>query len=233
MIIAAFGCSSDRDTFNVSKVTTYPTINLLGDNPYLLKQGTTYSDPGVQAFEGSTPITPKVSYTSGDYRHLAGLDVNTADRYTEVYTAYNKDGFKATANRVIYVYNTGNFTSSIEGLYTATVKRTPSQGAVPATKVLSYVLVWKNSDGSFGVSDAIGGYYEIGRAYGLAYASQGLKLNFSGGVATVASQPNGVGAFGGNISVSSVVVTPASKTIVLTSSWDAGYNFVVTLTRVN
>ncbi|MBW8359376.1 MAG: DUF5011 domain-containing protein [Weeksellaceae bacterium] len=225
-------CSSDYDTFGVSNETNYPVLEVLGDSPAFVQLGGSYTDPGATASENGVSIPFTTSY-QGDYRGANTLNLNVADRYTAVYSAINKDGFSATANRKIFVYRTGDFITSIEGLYESKVVRTPSQGVVSPTTSLKYVIIWKNADGTYELTDAIGGYYDLGRSYGPTYASRGLKLNYTAGVATVAAQPNGVGAFGGSIVVSGVTVDPLTKTIVVPSAWDSGYNFTATLTQVN
>ncbi|MBB4807412.1 hypothetical protein HNP38_002718 [Chryseobacterium defluvii] len=228
----ATSCSSDHETSNVSNITNYPVLELKGSNPTLVQLGSSFTDPGISATENNSPIPYETTY-KGDYRGGSALNLSVSDRYVATYKATNKDGFFAVFNRNIYVYKTGNFIDSIEGLYMSRVVRTPAQGVVSPTTDWKYILIWRNGDGTYEVSDAIGGYYEFGRSYGVTYASRGLKLNYSAGVATVASQPSGVGAFGGNISVTSVTVTPATKKIVLSSTWDSGYDFVATLTQVN
>lgn len=232
LFCATLSCSSDYDTLGVSDETNYPVLEVLGDSPAFVQLGGTYSDPGVTATENGVAIPFTTSY-KGDYRGANTLNLSVADRYTAAYSAVNKDGFSASANRNIYVYRTGDFVSSIEGLYTSKVVRTPSQGAVSANTSLNYVIIWKNADGTYELTDAIGGYYDLGRSYGPTYASRGLKLNYAAGVASVVSQPNGVGAFGGNVVVSGVTVDPVTKTIVVPSAWDSGYNFTATLTQVN
>lgn len=232
VLSTAVSCSSDYDTFGVSDETNYPVLEILGDSPAFVQLGSSYTDPGVNASENDV-IIPFTTAYKGDYRGANTLNLNVADRYTAIYTAVNKDGFSATANRNIYVYKTGDFVTSIEGLYESKVVRSPLQGVVSATIPLKYVIIWKNTDGTYELTDAIGGYYDLGRSYGPTYASVGLKLNYTAGAATVAAQPNGVGAFGGNIVVSGVTVNPITKTIVVPSTWDSGYNFTVTLTQVN
>lgn len=232
-------CSSDSDTFGISSVTNYPTLKLIGDNPLIVRSGTSFTDPGVEAKENGTAIPYKASY-SGAYRGGRSLDLNIADKYVANYVATNKDGFSATTNRSIYVYNTGDYINSVEGLYVASVKRngsfmSASQGSSTAMK---YVIVWKNTDGSYGVSDAIGGWYDLGRSYGVDYASKGLKFSadITNGNATVTQQPNGVGAFGGAISVNNISIDKINKKIVITSQWSSPpsvYDFVATLTQVN
>lgn len=232
-LLLQYSCSSDYDTFGVSQVTNYPILQVLGDNPMLVQLGANFTDPGVNATESGLPIDFTTKYT-GIYRGENSLNTSIADKYVATYTAVNKDGFSASATRNIFVYKTGDFVNSIEGLYKSKVTRTPSQGSVGANTELKYVLIWKNSDNTYEVSDAIGGYYDIGRAYGATYAARGLKINYQSGQASVASQPNaGVGTFGGNLSINNLTVNSTNKTIIISSTWDSGYNFVSTLTQVN
>ncbi len=226
-----FSCSSDSDTFGVSNVTNFPLLTLNGDETVFVQQGASYTDPGVIATENNATI-PYITKYSGDYRGASTLDLSKPDRYIATYTATNSDGFNANALRSIYVYKTGNFTSSIEGLYKSTVVRNNAASAQYTD--MKYVIVWKNTNGTYEVSDAIGGYYEYGRSYGVGYASRGLTFNYTSGTsATVASQASGVGAFGGALVTTAATIDAAAKTIKFTSDWDAGYAFVVTLTQVN
>lgn len=237
-IVSCISCSSDYDTLNVSKVTNYPLIDILGDDPAFVQVGSSYSDPGVNATENGNAIPFSTEY-SGDYRGANTLNLNQADRYTASYTATNIDGYSASANRKIYVYKTGNFVDSIEGLYLSTVTRNgsflpSSQGSSVGMK---YVIVWKNSDGTYGMTDAIGGWYDLGRNYGQGYASAGLKFNadLSTLSTSVVQQPNGVGAFGGSITVNNITIDKPNKKLVVSSKWLAPtvYNFIATLTQVN
>lgn len=229
-----YSCAEEGQE-NKSYVTYYPIVTVSGDDPYLIKQGTTFVDPGVAATENGVSI-PVVTTATGDYRGSATLDTNKADRYMVSYTATNVDGFKQTASRTVWVSNKGDLTNSIEGLYLASVTRNGSYLASNASKDMKYILIWKNDDGTYGISDAVGGWYEYGRGFGIGYASQGLKIkidNISTNSFTFTNPSGGVGAFGGTLTAQSMTVDSATKTIVLKTKWLAPteYNFVITLVQ--
>jgi len=219
-----------------STITEYPIITVSGPNPYFVTQGTAYVDPGATAKAGSATL-PVITTAVGKYRGATTLDTNKADEYTVTYTATNSDGFAATATRKVIVYKNGDLTNSIEGLYLSTTRRNGS--LLPASQGSSvgmkYVHIWKNTDGTYSISDAIGGYYSIGRAYGDAYNATGLKIT-----ATDIASNNfsfnsdvSVGTFGGALTIKSLTVDATNKQLVLSSTWASGYDFKVTLKQVN
>lgn len=230
-------CSTDTD--NVSKITNYPVITLNGDATVFVPLGGAFTDPGVVALEGGAEIPTVVSYV-GNYRKATTLDINQADEYTQTYTAVNKDGFKATLTRKVIVYKTGNLINSIEGVYLSTTRRNgtllpASQGSSVDQK---YVYIWKNTDGTYGVSDAFGGWYSIGRNIGLTSATQGGTItgNIATNTFTFPGNPLGNAYFGGVANITGLTVNAATKTLVLSTSWAASattnYSFVSTLTQV-
>lgn len=233
-LVAAFtGCKKELDSEGVSRVTYYPNFTMTGDAVMFQTQGAAFTDPGVSATAGSQtlPVTVKVT---GAYTGYKGTTVNTdvADKYTITYSATNKDGFAGNVTRTVYVAKTGDFASSIEGLYTSTIVR---NGVVSAQyRNLKYVIIYKKSANTYELSDGIGGYYDLGRNYGPAYAAPGCTVvandiaanNFSLGPDFT------VGSFGGVVQLVSFSADAATKTINFQSNWDAGYKFVVTLTQV-
>jgi hypothetical protein len=229
--------SCDKETEGVSKVTTYPTLKLKGSNPYISKLNTPYVDPGISAMVNGKEATVTIkNEVKGMFQSYSGDKVNSdlANKYLVNYTVLNEDGFPLTLSRDVYVAKTGDLTTSIEGLYTANVVRTPAQGVVPADKDLNYLVIWKNGDGTYGISDAIGGYYAIGRAYGDTYLGSGLTItanniatnSFTFGTGAV------VGTFGGAVTVTSLTVDAVNKQLVLTTTWST-YGFKITLKQVN
>jgi hypothetical protein len=133
--------------------------------------------------------------------------------------------------------NSGNLVDNIEGLYTSTVVRTAIASGVkltgPQYTNMKYVLISKSGD-KYLLSDAIGGWYEFGRALGVGYRNPGMTItaidiatnNFTFG------SPATVGGFGGTVTMKSMTVDAATKTIVFTSDWTSGYSFLVTLKQV-
>jgi surface protein with Ig-like domain len=232
-------CDDSSNTANVSKVTNYPIITVTGDDPYFVPLGTSYVDPGAIAMEGSNEIEV-VTTALGKYRGGTSLDTNVADEYQVTYTATNADGFNGLASRTVIVYKTGDLVNSIEGVYTSTVRRNGS--LLPASQGSSvdmeYVYIWKNDDGTYGISDAFGGWYALGRNLGITSATQGGTIagDIPSNTFTFPGNPLGNEYFGGVANITGLTVNPATKTLVLTSTWLAppatNYSFEVTLTQV-
>lgn len=227
-----FVSCDDVDTANVSSITNYPLITVTGSNPIFVPLGGTYTDPGAVATENGAPI-PFTSVGSGNYRKATTIDTNIVDEYSQTYTASNKDGFKASAVRKVIVYKTGDLVNSIEGVYTCTISRngvTPSN----AYRNIKYIYIWKNTDGSYELSDSFGGWYQYGRGLGLSYITPGGKIianNIATNDFSFPGTQSNLG-FGGNSEITSLTVNATTKTLVLTTSWDLGYIFVATLTQV-
>lgn len=227
--------SCDKDTDNVSTVTNYPTIEVLGADPIFVPQGGTFTDPGVIAKEGTTVI-PTTTTVTGNYRHETTLNTSITDEYTITYTATNKDGFKASASRKVIVYKTGDLVNSIEGVYTCTISR---NGSTPGASYMNikYLYIWKNANGTYEISDAFGGWYHYGRALGLGYITPGGTINavsIPANTFTFPGNPLSNTGFGGTANITGLTVTPATKKVVMTTSWLAptAYTFVATLTQV-
>lgn len=223
-----------------STLTVYPVITLTGDNPYYVNAGETYTDPGATAMIGDTEV-PIVTTFVGRYRGNTSstLDTNIADDYTVQYTAVNADGFSATATREVIVTKTGDLVNSIEGLYTSTVFRNGVQPAATAANYtdIEYIFIWKNSDGSYGISDAFGGWYLFGRAIADS-ETPGGKIIANNIPANSFSFPGTLTNkyFGGTAHITAMTVNPANKTIDVTTVWAADasttYTFTFKLTQV-
>lgn len=223
------------ETDNVSKVTQYPTITVQGDAVVFVPQGGTFTDPGVVAMEGENVI-PTVATAQGNYRHEETLNLNVPDEYIVTYTATNKDGFKATGQRRVIVYKTGDLVNSIEGVYTCTISR---NGAIPSNNYrnIKYIYIWKNTDGTYEVSDAFGGWYQYGRALGIGYITPGGTINavdIATNNFTFPGNPLTNTGFGGVANITGLTVDASTKTVVMNCGWTAPtvYAFVATMTQV-
>lgn len=224
------GCKKDLTSEGVSFTTNYPTFTVPGDLTIYHQLGQAYTDPGATATENGSPLTVSVSVSS-EYTGYSGTTVNAnqADLYTITYTATNKDSFSGSKKRTVYVYNTGDLVNSIEGLYSVSVVRSDKK----SYSNLSYIMIYKTGTNTYSLSDDIGGYYDLGRALGSTYRGSGVTI-------TANSIPNNdfsfttgtVGSFGGNVTINTFTVDPATKTIVYTSTWDQGYSFTATLKQV-
>lgn len=227
----------NEDTANVSKVTNYPLVSLLGSDPILVKKGTPFIDPGAKATEGANTIPFTVS-ALGKYKGGTSVDTNVIDGYNLSYTAVNVDGFTASATRGVWVYNNGDLVNSIEGLYTCTISR---NGVTPSASYINikYILIWKNANGSYEISDAFGGWYEYGRAIGVTSITPGGIINAVNIPTNTFTFPATLtnSYFGGTAKITDLKVNPATKKLVLTCVWDTAapvttYVFVATLTQV-
>ncbi|WP_281336556.1 immunoglobulin-like domain-containing protein [Flavobacterium eburneipallidum] len=233
-ITTLISCSNEPEIG--STITVYPIITVSGTNPFFVPLGTTYTDPGATAKAGSTTI-PVTTVATGKYRGTKTLDTSKADEYLVTYTATNSDGFDANASRKVIVYKNGDLVNSIEGLYTCTISRngvTPSD----AYRNIKYIHIWKNTDGTYGVSDSFGGWYEYGRAIADSETPGGIinAVNISTNTFTFPGTLTN-SYFGGSATITSLTVDAASKKVVLTCVWNTAapvtvYTFVATLTQV-
>lgn len=239
---ALFVSCEEDTTAGVSRVTNYPLITVLGDDVIFVAQGTTFNDPGAIATEGGVEI-PYVVTAEGLYRGETTLNTNVADEYTVKYTATNADGFSISGVRTVIVYKTGNLVDSIEGVYISTTRRNGSllSAAQGSSVNMEYIYIWKNTDGTYGVSDAFGGWYALGRHLGIGYATQGGIINAVSIPANSFTFPGAPGnltnpGFGGVAELTSLTVNPVTHTLVLGSHWLAppatNYNFESTLVQV-
>ena len=236
LVLAIASCSLEP-VIN-STVTNYPIMTLNGDETVFVELGTTYNDPGVIATENGAPIA-YTSKATGKYRFGKTLDTNIADQYVQTYTAVNKDGFSNTISRTVIVYKNGDLVNSIEGIYISTARRNGS--LLPASQGSSvgmkYVYIWKNSNGTYQISDAFGGWYELGRNIANSNTPGGtITGNIPTNAFTFPGNPLTNTYFGGVANLSALTTDPATKTVVVTCDWDSAppvtkYKFVSTLTQ--
>jgi len=232
-LLAMVSCEKKYDTDGLSRLTYYPIFTMAGDPVVVLSVGDAFTDPGVTAEANGAQIDV-ASSVLGDYFGNSGDAVNTdaADRYVITYSAVNSDGYAGTTERVVYVANTGDLVTSIEGLYTSHVFRIG--GGAPEFNGLEYVMIAKVSDNVYTISDAIGGYYDLGRAYGGAYRATGLEItanNIAGNDFSF-NDPITVGPWPEALTIDGMTVDAGTKTIELNSTWEAGYTFQAILTQV-
>jgi hypothetical protein len=165
---------------------------------------------------------------TSQYNGLDAIDTNVEDVYTITYSAVNQDGFIGTATRTVIVADVGDFVNSIAGVYISDVTRSTA----PSYTGLKYILITDNGDGTYEMSDGIGGYYAIGRVYGNDYLAPAeiIANNIPGNSFTIPDFT--VGTFGGVVTMTSFSIDPATHTIHYVSDWDSGYTFDVTLTQI-
>lgn len=228
--LTLFTSCDSTDTDNVSFTTNYPVFELIGDEIIVVNVGGTFEDPGVIATENSVEI-PYTSSVKGLFQGGNAIDTNVSDIYTITYSATNQDGFIGTTTRTVIVSTNDDLTMGLAGLYTSTVTR---NGVLTGQYTdMEYVLIWENTDGTYEISDGIGGYYDLGRGYGVGYAATGAIITVNDFATNDFSYSAfEVGGFGGACVMSSLTPNAANSTISFSTEWDAGYIFDVVLTQV-
>ena len=228
-------CIGEVSTGDVSRQTDFPVITVNGDNPMFLLQGTPYVEEGAEAEAGGESIDVAISYGDGLNFGSPGVDTDVPDLYVVSYSAVNEDGFAGSALKEVYVLPpTGDLVNSIEGVYTSDVQRAPNFTPGPPYEALEYVFISKNEDGTYNLSHAIGGYYDMGRGYGSGYAAKGAVItanSIPGNDFTVTQAVFPV--WGNTADVTELTVNPETKSITWTGLGNFGNGtFKVQLTQV-
>jgi len=130
--------SCKKDTLDVSKVTTYPILTLLGDQYMTIAQGATYTEPGVSATIGGAAV---------DFTTTGTVNSATPGVYILEYKAINAEGFFQTAKRYVGVIAPDAAASNLSGVW----KRT-NNVETNWTKVTSYNGLY-TTDNVGGVAD--------------------------------------------------------------------------------
>jgi hypothetical protein len=214
-------------TDNESVATFLPLITLTGGDVVLACDTASYSDPGAVASAGGSEIE---LFTSISGAYYGNSTVNGPDVYSVSYSAFNTDDIPATNFReVVWPPCTGDFVTSIAGVYTCSMTRTPGY----STSGIGPIFIKDLGNGVYGISDAIGGWYEHEYGYGPAYAATGMTVTANNIASNDFTHTDviGVGAFGGSANITSFSVNPGTRTIAMTVEWSFGYVWEITLTQ--
>ena len=222
----------DPGLYNESQITFLPNIALTGGDTVLDCDASSYSDPGAVASAGGEEIALQTNIAGKYFGGTSVLD--GPDAYSVSYSAFNEDDIPATEFRsVLYPECNGDLVTSIAGMYTASVAR---DGSSPDGYQDNGPFIIKDlGDDRYAISDAQGGWYEYGRAIGVAYATPGLVLvandipsNDFTAEGTVTTN-----TFGGTNTFTSLIVDPVAKTLTLTVYWDFDYTFETVFTQTD
>ena len=182
VVAAMTSCTNDPD--GLTQITYYPVFTLEGGSVYTIGVGQTYTDPGYTAIEGTEDVTSKVVITIADIDGQPVSAISTAEPtlYTVTYTAVNADGFSASTQRTVFVYDPA-VTTSIAGTYSTDM--TETKYGANKNPFSAYAANYGNTDqctgieftelapGIYYVNDIFGGWYEQIRGYGANYAMTG------------------------------------------------------------
>ena len=169
LVLGGFS-SCDYDGSDDTYVTHYVSFDLTGGSTYLVPVGSKYVDPGYTAMEGTEDVTSKVVF-SGD------VDASKVGIYYVNYAASNKDGFSASVDRQVLVYDP-EVSTDITGTYK--IINTDGSGRVfnnyPVTG--NSVTLTELAPGLYSISDYWGGLYDVTIGYGSGYRCTGyFQLN--------------------------------------------------------
>lgn len=224
-------CDDEPSQSNISRVTYFPDFEYEGGDLHFVECGSSFNVPEIKATENGVELPVSTSVT-GVFSGAKTFDINVADKYEITSSATNADGFDGVVTRTVWVVCNGDLTTSIEGLYSSSVARNGT--ITPQYENMKYILIRKVGDNKYELSDAIGGYYAIGRQYGNAYNASGMTVTVNNLPANdfTFGAPVGVGAFGGSLSMVTMTVNPETRQIYFESDWSEGFYFAVTLTQI-
>lgn len=134
--IVTSGVSGDDSTASIdTSITpednTPPTITILGNNPIRIQKGATYVDPGVSATDDQSSVVLYARVNTKDIIRVANISIDTSvvgENKIEYYASDNS-GNKATATRIVYVYEpttTSQISSSGSGSTSSVTTATES-----------------------------------------------------------------------------------------------------------
>ncbi len=232
LFIGLTACEKEYNTADLTTRTTYYAVfDMKGETSYTIPVGGEYSDPGCTASENGSPLEVDIN-TEGTYSGYSDVDADASvsDQYITYYSAENSDGYSIAAERYVWVAETGDLTTNIAGLYTSSISRM----GTPAYDGVEYILITKTGDNTYSITDAVGGYYYLARAYGFGYAAQGSIITANDipnneFIVTDAIFPN----WGNTVVVTDFLVDAETKTISFTGTGDFNNGvFTVELTQV-
>ncbi|GAA4948775.1 hypothetical protein GCM10023314_22580 [Algibacter agarivorans] len=147
MLVFFVSCEGES-TGDVSRITFFNDIELVGAEIFIVEQGSSYSEPGAIASEAETDVTDQIV--------ISGVvDTSSSGHYLITYNIANKDGFEKSITRHVFVLPTDRSKSEdYVGTYTGDV----SNGTFSDATNISHL-----GDGLYYADDFIGGRYVQGR----------------------------------------------------------------------
>ena len=156
--------SCSKDTEGLTGITYYPVIELDGPTDETILAGSPYVEPGYKATLNGEDYTAEVEVVTN-----LNLNDPKPGYYKIDYIATNEDGFSAVASRYILVVDEND---PVNGWYTTNPSSYRDSNGY--TYFGGYpVMIYCNADGSYHVSDLLGGWYEYRAGYGSQYALVG------------------------------------------------------------
>ncbi len=120
MFLGSCSLFIDKDTTDhVSMISYKPEIKLLGDPIVSFKLGSSYTDPGVEAYAGDTALEVVTVTADEDPNAIDSnaFDPSKAGLYVITYKAVNGFGWASYAYRAVLVYDSSPYSGDISGNY--------------------------------------------------------------------------------------------------------------------
>lgn len=207
LAVALWSC--DKSTEGLTRITYYPTLEVLGESTVIVNVGESYADEGCYAELNGEDVSSEVVATSNVNYSKPGV-------YSISYIIYNADGFSTTASRTVYVVDPDN----IATLYLGTC----FTGSETFSDAL--ISISDNGDGTYLLDDIMGGFYFNGvyPGYEPTYDFH-AEVNFRLNADNTITQVGEVGSwyFSGqvDISIKKGVYDPVSRIITLDVAYGA------------
>ena len=236
ILAASIFVSCEKEYEDPVRITYFPDFVVEGPSIIFNELGATYVDSSVTATEDGENLEVTLS-VRGKMTGYSGTEVDhtTADIYSLTYSATNSDGYNGTASRTVLVNAlNSDLVSGIEGIYKSSVQRGPSFTASAQYTDMVYILITKTGSNTYAISDALAGYYDIGRNYGYDYAAQGAVITANDIASNDFSISQAVFPIWGNtVDITEFKVSPANKSITFTGTGNFGNGtFHIQLTQV-
>ncbi len=169
VLLGLTSCNDDNDELTDSRLTYYADLQLQGDEFMLVPIGSNFVDPGCTGTLAGEDITDKIVIEGADE-----VDPNSPGFYYITYSAVGSDGYPASVERTVCVYDP-SVATDITGEYIVqegSYRYWFSSGAtVPFSGYP--VTIERVVPGIFSISDMMGGYYDVRAGYGPRYAMNG------------------------------------------------------------
>ena len=133
--------SCDKSTEGLTRITYYPTLEILGDPVVTVNVVETYTDEGCYAELNGEDVSSEVIASSN-------VDYSTPGAYSISYIVYNADGFSVTASRTVYVVDPNNIATLYLGESMAGTKHYYD----------ALIYITDNGDGTYHLDDLMGGF---------------------------------------------------------------------------
>ncbi len=201
LVMALWSC--EKSTEGLTRITYYPTLEVLGESTVYINVGETYADEGCYAELNGEDVSSEVIATSN-------VDNSTPGVYSISYVIYNADGFSTTASRTVYVINPDN----IATLYMGTC----FTGSETFSDAL--ISISDNGDGTYLLDDIMGGFYFNGVYPGYEptydfHAEVNFRLNADNTITQVGEVGSWYFSDQVDMSIKEGVYDPATRTVTL------------------